>query len=141
MLPKSCLNVDHQHWGATLPQHSYYVSWTLFQHWSPSLGATLLQCSHNLCLNVVPSLVTNIREQRCHNVHTALPECCLNVSNHCWGQCCHKSHTTLPQNSYSCQLQCTELHTLTHLLGITLQRGVGVHCLLHVQQENSACCI
>ena len=71
-----------QHWGATLvqgwvPALIHNVAWTLSQHQSPVLG------------------------WHCHNVHTMLPEHCLNVGHQRWGamlpQCSHDVAWTLSQ--------------------------------------------
>ncbi len=61
---KCCLSIvltlGPQHWGATLPQCSNNVVWTLSQCWAPVLV-------------------------HWHNIHIRLPECCTNVGPQCWG--------------------------------------------------------
>ena len=94
-LPECCPNVGQQRCGPTLPQHSHNVAWTLSQH-HQRWGPTLPQCSHNVvwtlsqcwsptlgdqdCLNVVSTSVTNIGNQRCHNIHATLPQFWYSVS-------------------------------------------------------------
>ena len=48
------------------------------------LGSDIAKMFIQHCLNVFSASVFHTREQSCHNVHTMLPEQCLNVSPQHW---------------------------------------------------------
>ena len=85
MLPECCLDVIPQCWGATLPQYSHNIAWTLSEHW-PMLA------------NVVAMLGFGSK----YNVGTTFSQCCLNVHTTLLGhlkvstfECCHNVGTNV----------------------------------------------
>ena len=52
---------------------------------STKLGTNIDTSFSQHCLNIVSISAPNVGEQRCHNIHTTLPEGCLKVSPQCWG--------------------------------------------------------
>ena len=103
MLCERCLNVGHQRWGPTLPQHSHNVAWTLSQCQSPTLGVTLPQCSHIIgwmlsqCWPMSAKVVTTLWQHWDIGQNTTLVQCSHNVG---WTstQCCWDVQKYLQMN-------------------------------------------